>query len=601
MTERESLEDRVADLEASIDRIEKLVKAMANRLTMVSGGRADPRTTARPPAEELRGASERVGGKAEDRQQTARPRFSFATRARDRSRRPVRDSQWWLSRIGIALLLFGVLYLFKYAVDQGWLSPLIRVLMGIGLGAGLTTLGVRLHASRGWYARALLVGGIITHFITMYAAFQWYDLVSQATAMLLLAFVSLAALALAVRLDDVSVAVTGAAGALINPVLLADQHGSIPMLMAYLTGTLTILSGVFLLKGWKTFVWVTFYVTWSVLLLTANAAFDDGTLTSLVWTSVGIAAGIIALWFVPLLRERLIRLDPEKWKRPAESSEDDNFDRHAHVLSVLTPLVALLAIAVAWDLSRPEAGWVALAISALGLVVFAVVSRWRAGNRLAFSQAVTVVSLVTLALALILDGNALLVALAVEAAALHLIGLRMQDDIPLRAGQAMLAGVALWVLARLLTQNALVPAVLNRDALVDGLSIGIVLFLGTKLRNEDEAAGYKVGAHIMILAWLARELSSLPNGSGLVTLAWGAYGTALLIYGLMRRRSSMRQVAMATLLLVVAKLFLVDLALLAPIWRIMLFMGFGGLFLILSYYFQDLWKPEPDAEDDATA
>ena len=52
---------------------------------------------------------------------------------------------------------------------------------------------------------------------------------------------------------------------------------------------------------------------------------------------------------------------------------------------------------------------------------------------------------------------------------------------------------------------------------------------------------------------------------------------------------------MGTLLLVVGKLFLVDLARLETIWRILLFLGFGGLFLVLSYYFQNLLKPGSEA------
>ena len=47
-----------------------------------------------------------------------------------------------------------------------------------------------------------------------------------------------------------------------------------------------------------------------------------------------------------------------------------------------------------------------------------------------------------------------------------------------------------------------------------------------------------------------------------------------------------------------AKLFLVDLAELEVLWRILLFMGFGGLFLFLSYYFQDLWKAQPKSGED---
>lgn len=594
MTGNESIDDRVAHLEAAVERIEKLVKTMADRLTMVSGGSTGAGAASRPPLTEPRRRAAWAGSKDTDRTKAAAPsKISI----------PVHDSQWWLSRIGIALLLFGVLYLFKYAVDQGWLSPLARVLMGIGLGASLMILGVRLHASRGWYARALLVGGIVTHFITMYAAFHWYDLVSQPVAIAVLSFVSLLALALATRLDDVSVAVTGAAGALLTPTVLYGPPDSVPLMMAHFTGTLAILSVVFLAKGWRTFIWASFYVAWSVLLLTAVEAADSATRAAIIWATAGIAAGLISFWFVPLIRERLVMLDPEKWKQPPQAGGTPktlNTDRHAHVFSVLTPLVALLAVAIVWDLSRPAAGWIALGMAALASVAFMVVSLWRAGGRLAFSQAIAVVSLLTLAFALILDGNALLVALSVEAAALHLIGVRTKDEITLRAGQAILAAVAFWVLSRLITSGGQLPAVFNPDALVDALSIGIALLLATRLRDQNEAAGYRVAAHVLILAWMARELSSLPNGGAMVTLAWGAYGIGLLVYALIGHRSGMQRVAMATLLVMVAKLFLVDLAQLAPIWRIMLFMGFGGLFLILSYYFQDLWKPGNGDEEAVT-
>lgn len=56
----------------------------------------------------------------------------------------------------------------------------------------------------------------------------------------------------------------------------------------------------------------------------------------------------------------------------------------------------------------------------------------------------------------------------------------------------------------------------------------------------------------------------------------------------------MRDTAIAALFLVVAKLFLVDLAV-DQVWRILLFLGFGGLFLVVSYYLQRLFKQPPKA------
>jgi uncharacterized membrane protein len=48
---------------------------------------------------------------------------------------------------------------------------------------------------------------------------------------------------------------------------------------------------------------------------------------------------------------------------------------------------------------------------------------------------------------------------------------------------------------------------------------------------------------------------------------------------------------MAMLFLVAGKLFLVDLAEVEALWRVLLFVGFGVLFLSLSYYLQALWRP----------
>ena len=43
----------------------------------------------------------------------------------------MKNGAYWLNRIGIALLLFGVLFLFKYSIDNGWLKPWIRVAFGL--------------------------------------------------------------------------------------------------------------------------------------------------------------------------------------------------------------------------------------------------------------------------------------------------------------------------------------------------------------------------------------------------------------------------------------------------------------------------------------
>lgn len=92
-----------------------------------------------------------------------------------------------------------------------------------------------------------------------------------------------------------------------------------------------------------------------------------------------------------------------------------------------------------------------------------------------------------------------------------------------------------------------------------------------------------------------------PAGEAYVTLAWGAYAVVLLVAGLRLDRVPLFRGGMTTLFLVVGKLFLVDLASIEAIWRVLLFLGFGALFLALSFYTRSLWRPgrtnTPDRND----
>ncbi len=55
--------------------------------------------------------------------------------------------------------------------------------------------------------------------------------------------------------------------------------------------------------------------------------------------------------------------------------------------------------------------------------------------------------------------------------------------------------------------------------------------------------------------------------------------------------------ALAILLLVVGKLFLVDLAKVDAVWRVPLFPSFGRLIITLSYYLRSLWHPGSRARE----
>jgi hypothetical protein len=99
------------------------------------------------------------------------------------------------------------------------------------------------------------------------------------------------------------------------------------------------------------------------------------------------------------------------------------------------------------------------------------------------------------------------------------------------------------------------------------------------------------------LCWTWTVLDPLSGGGALVSVAWGVLSAALLAGPVLLLAPSPRETGSAglvywaskagyiTLALVVAKLFLYDLAAVEPILRILLFCGFGTAFLLAAYLF----------------
>ena len=90
-------------------------------------------------------------------------------------------SETWLKIVGIGLLLLGVAFLFKFSVDQGWITEPVRVGFAVAIGIVLFVAGLRIHDDRRAFSQVLLGGSIATFYIAGFAAFQLYALVPVPT------------------------------------------------------------------------------------------------------------------------------------------------------------------------------------------------------------------------------------------------------------------------------------------------------------------------------------------------------------------------------------------------------------------------------------
>ncbi len=142
-------------------------------------------------------------------------------------------SRWlvWLGAVAVGL---SAVFLFSYAIEQGWLGPLPRVVMGLILGAALIAGGEWTHRhpidgfARAGFAQAvkpdyvpqaLTAAGLFALYATVFSAHALYGLIGIPIAFAALGAVSFAALVLAVR-QGWFVALLGLAGGYAMPALL---------------------------------------------------------------------------------------------------------------------------------------------------------------------------------------------------------------------------------------------------------------------------------------------------------------------------------------------------------------------------------------------
>ncbi len=449
----------------------------------------------------------------------------------------LRRTEFWLNKVGIVLFLCGVAFLFKYAIDKQWITEEERLATGVLLGSVLLVLGLRLHATRRHFSQVLVGGAIAAYYITGYAAYNIFpDLhVPYQIVFGFMGFATLLAFVISLWGDELALSLIGVTGGFLTPFVLNGNEVHLPFLMTYICLLLAGTSAIYIYRGWRSLLWTSFAGGWAILAfgwfyecpsLQYNVHFLAE--NDLAYLQVGAIAMLVAFWAAPVLHEVLGHRDPIQYRTPPLDflTHTSLKKLHLYIFTACTPFLALAYTAALWipdSLSVKTLGWVAVG----GAAVFALVG-WlvrRTNGRLAYLHAMVAIGLLNTGLVLILEGNALLFALAAQAAILHLIAFRYKDVGMERTGILIFGVVGIWMVQRLVpgidTQS---PALINPQALTDLAVMGLAFGSSFFVRQVEVRVAYRSFAHIAVLAWLWREIHGFPNGDGYVMLAWAAYG-----------------------------------------------------------------------------
>lgn len=510
----------------------------------------------------------------------------------------LRSGEWWLARLGIGLVLFGVVLLFGYSVQRGWLTPAVQVGIGLAVGFALIWTGLYTYEHRRAFSRVMLGGGVGALYITGFAAFQIYSLVPQILAFGFMVAVTLLSCTLSLRQDEASLSVIGALGGLGTPFLLYTGSGSITGLVVYVCLILSGTTAVYLYKNWASLLSVSSVGGWSALatgyalgLPSAKVGGASVLVSPEFVLQLGAGFTWLIFWLAPLTRELLSGSAPSS--TPHLARHPARIVVQTHI--ALSPAIALAFTAAVWLPGLRELGWIALG----GAVLYALAAytlRSLASGVLARTHALVALLLFTLALSLLLRNEALYLALALEVASLHLVARKFPDRLVSATAHVLSCVVLVWLVLRLppFAPDGLwglgsgLPGV---DLLVDLAVIALAMAASYSVASSGLRKGYRLVAHAALLLLIWRGLSIVPGGDGWVTVAWALYASGLFVAGLRLDRTWIIRVGIGTLFVVTGKLFVVDLASVDAFWRVVLFIGAGSLFLFLSYYLRALWRP----------
>ena len=293
------------------------------------------------------------------------------------------SATWWVARAGVVLLIVGVSFLLRMGVEQGWLTPAVRVAGGVAVGGALSAFGMLARTSRPAYSQLLVGGGVVAFYLSAFGAWSVWQLVPYVAAFAFCVLTTSFAFAAAVRLNAEWLALLGVMGGYATPFMLLSPDSNVPALVAY---SLLLLGGylmVYVLRGWRSVYGTAIFGIWVILAVsdlgtrTYTTSIEGVLPTDAAW-SVSTGALIAWLTILVLTSARRYLLADARANVSSETGRSGSGVLTEAAATSVAPLVALFFAWRSWpseNLSGVELASLAVAMALVHLVAYAIVAR----------------------------------------------------------------------------------------------------------------------------------------------------------------------------------------------------------------------------------
>jgi len=503
----------------------------------------------------------------------------------------------WFNWIGIIAVTFGVGFFLKYAFDKQWIGPAGRITLSALVGIGLLYLGDRLRR-RGLksYAYVLSGGGILILYLSDFAAYNFYNLISQPTAFLLMAAVTTTAVLLSVRLDALPVAMLGLVGGFLTPVLLSTGVDNAVGLFTYIALLDAGVLAVAYFKRWRSLDFASFAATVVMTLGWAAKFYAPEKL----WTILFFLSIFFLLYALLAIFHNVLHRRPTQWFDVTLALANAAF---------YFGFSYLLLNDAGLDHSTPATQAFLLCVFFTGLFYVT----WRRSPQdllLRYSYLCAAATYLTIAIAIQLELHWVTIAWAVEGLMLTWVGMRSREKAARHAALAVFSvAIGHWFLRDMVAVNyALDPSflpLLNRRALscaalVAALAVAARLYRRTTTEitpgaspNSKErsmvSAFFAVIGNTLALTlltldvndyFLGRAADNSAHGSSdllasientrqfSISVLWTIYAATMLAIGILRRSMLLRRGGLILLLVAIFKVLALDTAFYAASWHL---------------------------------
>jgi uncharacterized membrane protein len=139
-----------------------------------------------------------------------------------------------ISKIGVAILVLGIAYFVKYAIDKDWIHETARVAIGILCGGIVMGFAHRLRKRFKGFSSVLVAGAVAIFYFTITIAFQQYHIFGQTLAFAIMVVITAFSVFVSIGYDRIELAALSVVGGFAAPFMVSTGEGNYKVLFTYI-------------------------------------------------------------------------------------------------------------------------------------------------------------------------------------------------------------------------------------------------------------------------------------------------------------------------------------------------------------------------------